>query len=297
MTEWVLSVEGTDTGRDIAIGLVLISAFLHAIFGALQKGRYDPVTMRGAVDFFFVCLALPVALIFLPWPEPELWPVLAGVFLVHSLYKILQARAYELGAFTVVYPVVRGTGPLLTVLVAGVLFAEVYSPRQWLGVLVLSLSILALAWVNVRDVTLARSTLLAALSYAVATGAMVAAYTVYDAWGIRIAENPAVFLAWFFVVDGLLFPVLAWRRRQLQLSPPDLLPLLCRGLFGAVIAMASFAAVMLATRIGKVGMAAALRETSVVFGALIGWWLLGERVGPVRGALICLVAVGAVLVI
>ena len=296
MTEWVLSVEGTDTGRHIAIALALLAALFHATLGALQKGRYDPVTMRGAVDICYLGLALPFALFVLPWPEPALWPVLVGVFVVHSIYKLLQARAYELGAFTVVYPVVRGTGPLVTVLVAGVLFAEVYSPRQWIGVMVLSLSILALAWVNLRGVTIARSALLAALGYAVATGTLVAAYTVYDAWGIRLAEHPAVFLAWFFVVDGVLFPVLAWRRRLTQSAPPDLLPLLRRGLFGAVIAMASFAAIMLATRIGKVGEAAVLRETSVIFGALIGWWFLGERVGLLRAALICLIAVGAILV-
>ena len=98
MTEWVLSVEGTDTGRHIAIGLALLAALLHATLGALQKGRYDPVTMRGAVDFCYICLAFPVALFVLPWPEPALWPVLAGVFVVHSVYKLLQARAYESSA-------------------------------------------------------------------------------------------------------------------------------------------------------------------------------------------------------
>ncbi|MEM7377450.1 MAG: DMT family transporter [Pseudomonadota bacterium] len=296
MTEWVLAIEGTHTGRQVAIALALLAAVLHATLGAMQKGRYDPVTMRGAVDLCYLMLALPIAVLVLPWPEPALWPVLAGVFVVHSVYKLLQARAYELGAFTVVYPVVRGTGPLVTVLVAGVLFSEVYSARQWGGVLLLSGSILALAWVNLRAVHIDRSTLLAALGYAVATGCFVAAYTVYDAWGIRLAAHPAVFIVWFFIVDGVLFPVLAWRRRLRMTEPPAWGPLLRRGLAGAVVAMASFGSIMLATRVGNVGEAAVLRETSSVFAALIGWWFLGERVGWVRGALIGLIALGAMLV-
>lgn len=296
MTEWVLAIEGTDTGRRVAIGLALLAAVLHATLGAMQKGRYDPVTMRGAVDLCYLLLALPLAVFVVPWPEPVLWPVLVGVFVVHSVYKLLQARAYELGAFTVVYPVVRGTGPLVTVLVAGVLFSEVYTGRQWGGVLLLSGSILALAWVNVRDVQIDRGTLVAALGYALATGCFVAAYTVYDAWGIRLAEHPAVFIVWFFIVDGLLFPVLAWRRRVRMAEPPAWLPLLRRGLVGAAVAMASFGSIMLATRVGKVGEAAVLRETSSVFAALIGWWILGEQVGSLRGALIGLIATGAILV-
>ncbi|MEM6987355.1 MAG: DMT family transporter [Pseudomonadota bacterium] len=296
MTEWVLAVEGTEAGRQIAVALALLAALLHATLGAMQKGRYDPVTMRGAVDACYVLLALPLAFFVVPWPEPALWPVLAGVFLVHSVYKLLQARAYERGALTVVYPVVRGTGPLVTVLVAGVLFSESYSAQQWGGVVLLSGSILALAWVNLREVQIDRDSLLAALGYAVATGCFVAIYTVYDAWGIRLAEHPAVFLVWFFIVDGVLFPVLAWRRRLLMSEPPALGPLMRRGFVGALVAMASFGSIMLATRVGKVGEAAVLRETSTVFAAVIGWWFLGERVGAVRAAIICLIAVGAVLV-
>jgi drug/metabolite transporter (DMT)-like permease len=128
------------------------------------------------------------------------------------------------------------------------------------------------------------------------TGGFVALYTTYDAFGIRATADPFTFLAWFFLIDGLLFPILAWRFWQGLLVRPPLGPLALRGLFGGLVAFASFGSIMLATRLDQVGEAAVLRETSTVFAALIGWLFLGERVGPRRLALMGLIAAGAVIV-
>ncbi|MEM9147282.1 MAG: DMT family transporter [Pseudomonadota bacterium] len=297
MTDWVLAIEGTEAGHRAAMVLALVSAAAHASFGALQKGRHDPWITRSAVDFCYLVVALAVALFIMPWPEPAIWPILVGVFLIHTLYKWLMAMAYSRGAFTAVYPVVRGTGPLGTVVFAWIVFGETFAPFQWVGIALLSGGILALAAVNVAVMeAIGRRTLTIALWIAFATGLTTAAYTTYDAYGIRLAQDPFVFLTWFFVVDGLLFPVLGvfWYRRMAD--PPPLGPLMLRGAIGAVTATVSFGAVMLATRLDKVGEAAALRETSVVFAALIGWFFLGERIGPVRAALMVLIGFGAVLV-
>lgn len=298
LTDWVASIEGTEAGARAALILALVSAFAHASFGALQKGRnVDPWLIRGAIDIWYFLIALPIALFVFPLPSVELVPVFVGVFAIHSLYKLLLAGAYARGAFTVVYPVVRGTSPLATVIFAGIVFGEVFRAGQWGGVLLLSLAIMALAALNLRHVSLGRETLVGALGLAFLTGLATAGYTTYDAWGIRLAENPFSFLFWFFVVDGMLFPVLSftiWRRRGPGRAP--LAPLLKRGFVGALIALVSFGSVMLATRLDKVGEAAALRETSVVFAALIGWLFLKEEVGPARAVLMALIGLGAVLV-
>ena len=128
------------------------------------------------------------------------------------------------------------------------------------------------------------------------TGGFVAAYTTYDAYGIRATPNPFTFLAWFFVADGLIFPWIALARYLRMLDPPAPGPLIRRGVVGGLVAYVSFGSIMLATRIGNVGQAAVLRETSVVFAALIGWAFLGERVGRLRAALVVLIALGAVVV-
>lgn len=296
MSDWLVSLEGTPDGKTLALILALTAAFLHAVFGALQKGRHDPWLSRGAIDCFLLLMAAPLALWVVPWPEPHMWPIFAGVFVIHTAYKTLQGFAYSKGAYTVVYPVVRGTGPLFTVIGAYLVFGESFTATQWLGVAVLLAGIFGLAAYNLVHIELERDTLVPALWLAVATGLFVALYTTYDAYGIRATADPFTFLAWFFFIDSFVFPVVAAIRWRRMAQPPALGPLALRGVIGAVIAWGSFGSVMIATRLDKVGEAAVLRETSTVFAAVIGWVFLKETVGPRRMGLMALIAAGAVIV-
>ncbi|SLN31302.1 EamA-like transporter family protein [Aquimixticola soesokkakensis] len=296
MTQWLTSLEGTEAGHQLALILALSAAVLHAFFGALQKGRYDPWLSRGAMDFFYGIMAAPFALFVVPWPEPHMWVIFAGMFLIHLLYKIAQGYTYTMGAYTVVYPVVRGTGPLFTVIGAGIVFGEHFTLVQWAGVVTLLAGIFGLAVYNLRTITLGRETMVAALGLAVVTGGFVALYTTYDAYGIRATADPFTFLAWFFFLDGIVMPIFATRRYLNMPQRPPLKPLLLKGVIGGLVAYGSFGSVMLATRLDKVGEAAVLRETSTVFAALIGWLVLKEKVGPRRLALMALIALGAVIV-
>ena len=296
LTEWLLSIEGTAAGQRAALVLALSAALLHAVFGALQKGRHDPWLSRGAIDASYSLMAAPFALFVVPWPEPHMWPIFGWALLIHIGYKVAQGITYSLGAFTVVYPVVRGTGPFFTVIGAGILFGERFNALQWTGVATLMSGIFGLALYNLRHVTLQRDRLPLALGMAVLTGMFVAAYTTWDAYGIRAAADPFTFLAWFFFLDGLtLLPYAAWRYARIPDRPAPG-PLIARGVTGGLVAFASFGSIMLATRLDDVGEAAVLRETSTVFAALIGWLMLGEKVGPRRLALMTLIAMGAVIV-
>ena len=296
MSAWLTSLEGTAAGTQLALVLALFAALLHAIFGALQKGRHDPWLSRGAIDISYSVMAAPFAFFVVPWPEPHMWPIFAGAFLIHFGYKIAQAFAYTKGAYTVVYPVVRGTGPLLTVIGASYIFAESFTATQWIGIAVLLTGIFGLAAYNLVFLATDRATLPAALALAFLTGGFVAAYTTFDAYGIRATADPFTFLTWFFFLDGLSIPPIALARYLRMENRPTLGPLFARGLIGGLIAFGSFGAVMLATRLDKVGEAAVLRETSTVFAALIGWLFLKETVGPRRVTLMALIAIGAVIV-
>ena len=141
MTDWLLSIEGTEAGHRLALILALMAAFLHAVFGALQKGRHDPWLTRGAIDVSYGVMAAPFALFVVPWPEPHMWLIFVGAFVIHTVYKFLQAWAYTKGAYTVVYPVVRGTGPLFAVIGAYLIFNETFTGIQWLGVAVLPVGV------------------------------------------------------------------------------------------------------------------------------------------------------------
>ena len=298
MSQWLISLEGTPEGVRLALVLALTSAFAHAVFGALQKGRHDPWVTRGSIDLWIVVFSAPVALFVVPWPQGVEWLVLLGALGIHFAYKLTMALAYERAAFTVVYPVVRGTGPLATLAFAAIFLGEGYGALQWLGVAILSGSILALAALNLRGGVVAQSALRAGLAWAFAGGLLVAVYTTYDAWGIRLTPDPFTFLAWFFLITAIDFPVLVayrqWRGIGAPLPPAG--PLVLRGMIGALVAFVSFGGVMLATRLGKVGEVAALRETSTVFAGLIGWAILGEKVGVMRALLMAGVAGGAIMV-
>ena len=293
MSGWLLSLVGTPAGHQLAVALALVAAVLHALFGALQKGRHDPWLARAAIDASYGLMAAPFALFVVPWPEPWMWPIFAGAFVIHAGYKVAQAMTYDRAPYTVVYPLVRGTGPLLTVIFAGLVFGEHFAPLQWCGLLGLVGGILGLSAYNLARVP-SGQTLWPAIGLALITGGFVAVYTTYDAWGIRATADPFTFLAWFFMIDGIFIPVIT-RSRWRHLTWAQGAALLKRGVFGAFVAYFSFGGIMLATRIDRVGEVAALRETSTVFAALIGWWVLGEKVGPVQVALMAVIAVGAVV--
>lgn len=295
MSEWLISLEGTEAGKTLALILAVQAAFLHALFGALQKGKTDPWTARTVIDAGYSTLAAPFAFFVVPWPEPDIWWMFAIAWMIHVGYKVAQASAYTYGSYTVVYPVVRGTGPVFTVIGAGLVFGEHFTGTQWFGVALLVSGILGLALYNLRHIVLDRASLPLALGLAMITGGFVAMYTTWDAFVIRATADPFTFIAWFFFIDGLTFPIVYLVRNKGRLPQP-IVPLAKLGSFGALVAFASFGGIMLATRLDKVGEAAVLRETSVVFAALIGWVLLGEKVGPRRLALILLIALGAVIV-
>ena len=296
LSDWLISLEGTEQGHTVALILAISAAFLHAVFGALQKGRHDPWLSRGAIDASYGLMAAPFAFFVVPWPEPHLWVILAGAFAIHFVYKLLQAFAYSKGAYTVVYPVVRGTGPLFAVFGAYLIFGETFSLGQWFGVFILLSGIFGLAIYNYIYLVQDRATLVPALWLAFATGLLVALYTTYDAYGIRATADPFTFLAWFFFIDGLAIPPIAYLRYRRMENPPHLPPLALRGFVGGLIAFASFGSIMVATRLDKVGEAAILRETSTIFAAFIGWLVLKETVGPRRIALMALIALGAIIV-
>lgn len=293
MGEWILSVEGTETGRHLAIALALLAAVVHAAFGAMQKGRHDPWVMRGVIDLWASAMMLPFALFVVPLPSWEMVAFFPGMMVIHLFYKYVLAMAYSRGAFTAVYPIVRGTGPLATVIFAGLVFGEYFNTGQWIGVALLSGAIFGLACVNLAEKDIDPVRLRAAFALAFITGLSVAAYTVYDAFLIRLAADPFTFLVWFFLLEGVLFPAVTWRRIRDAGITRDLMT---HSAVAALMAYVSFGSVFMATRLDKVGEAAALRETSVVFAALIGWFFLGERIGRVRAALMVLIALGAVLV-
>ncbi|TAN56259.1 MAG: phosphonate utilization protein [Betaproteobacteria bacterium] len=261
---------------DLSLGVtlaVLGAALLHATWNALVKSGSDPVLDTALVALGSSAAVLPF-LAFVPPPEAPAWPWLVGSSVIHVGYFTALAGAYRAGDLSHGYPIMRGVAPLIVALSAFAWFGEAPGTAMWAGVLlicggVLSLGLVGLDWRRSR----------AATAWALGNAAIIAAYTLVDAAGVRAAGGAERYVVWVFFFMGLPYALLVLALRRGGFSRHARRHWR-RGLFGGACVVASYGIALWAMTRAPVAVIAALRETSVVFGALIGAWLLKE--GHVR---------------
>jgi drug/metabolite transporter (DMT)-like permease len=270
------------------VGLTLAAAVLHAVWNALAHGISDRL-----VGFALIGLAYlaggGVAALVLGAPPAAAWPYILASAAVHVAYTLLLWWSYELGDFSQTYPIARGTAPWL-VAVIEVALGHHLPAVQAVGIAVISAGLLSLALDGGR---LTRAAL-PALGAAVATGICIAGYTVIDAAAVRTTPVP-VYAAWMFLLQGPVLPAIALARRGRRLAG-QMRSVLVAGLGGGLISIAAYGLVLVAQTSGATAAVAALRETSIVIGAIIGAFFLGERMGVRRVVAAAVVAAGILLV-
>ncbi len=268
--------------------LILLSAIVHAVVNVLTKRADDKYAMRLLLGGFSVLIVFP-AVFFVPFPQGDVLVLLAASGIVHAVYELLLIKSYENGAFSAVYPVARGTGPLFTALGAVLIFHEQILALQLLGIFLVSAGVIAIG-ISHRAVAGANK----GFAYALATGATIGVYTVIDAAGVRAAEEAATFIVWFWIAwVSLLFIVAAvLRGRDVFLEASRHWKL---GMLLGVLAVICYSAALLAFRIGATAELAALRETSVLFGTILAVLLLGEKMNRRRWMAAFIVTAGAIL--
>lgn len=270
------------------IALVLLAAVLHATWNAVAHGVPDRLVGFALIGATYVVLGGAAALALGP-PPPTAWPAILASAGIHVVYTLLLWWSYQLGEFSQVYPVARGTAPWVVALVE-IVRGEDVPTLQLIGIGVISLGLLSLALDGGR---LTRASL-PALGAALATGVSIAAYTVVDATAVATTPVP-VYAAWMFLLQGPVMPVIALYRRGRGLRTLRRGVVLA-GLGGGVVSLAAYGLVLVAQTSGATAAIAALRETSIVIGALIGTVFLSERFGRGRAVAAAVVAVGIVLV-
>lgn len=272
----------------LVAALVLAAALMHASWNALLKGGGD--RFRGIVVMSIASSAacLPIA-VFLPLPRPECWPMILFSAAIHVGYNLFLVKAYQYGDLGQVYPIARGSSPLLVTLGAALLAGERPDLFTLSGIALVSLGILSLArgWASSASAT--------GLGAALATGVLIAGYTVTDGIGGRLSGNPASYAMWLFIIDGMPMPLIYWavRGSAEPLLKTDMETL--KSAFGGIVSLAAYALVIWAASTGPMGAVSALRETSVVFAALMGRVFLAERLTSGRLASCLAVAVGALV--
>jgi drug/metabolite transporter (DMT)-like permease len=272
---------------------VLLSALLHASWNALVKGG-DDGWLTGTLISFFAAAAGAVAVIALSlWPAPHHWPWLIGSGALHAGYFILLMCAYTYGDLGKVYAIARGTAPLVIVALAGPLVGDVPSWQEVAAILVLVTGVVALTIEPGKFASAdARAVILAIL-----TGSMIAAYSLFDAVGIRtigpeLEHASIAYGSWLMIFTAIPVLTIAAVIRRGRIVP-YLRANALQGAVGGGIGVASYMLILFAFANASVASVAALRETGVVFAALIGTFVLGERFGKRRIPAAILVALGA----
>jgi uncharacterized membrane protein len=270
------------------VGAVLVAAILHASWNALLKDGRDRLAMVVLLDLTAMALSallLPLA----TSPAPASWGLLGLSVLLHTGYKVLLMQAYQVGDLNQVYPLARGTAPLLVAVVAALFLGEHLGPWQ-LGGLVGVCGGLVLLLEGGRATPQGRPM----LGLAVATGVAIAAYTVTDGLGVRRSGTDLGYVAWLFLLGGLPIPLwtLAIQRRRLGARVRDRLGV---GVVAGALSLAAYGLVIWAQRRGALAVVAALRETSVLVAALIGTLAFSERFGRRRVLAAACITAGIVL--
>jgi len=271
---------------EVGVTAALFSAATQAAAHALLKAGRDKLIVRGLIALTTSLVVAPAAL-FVPLPSGNLWPWLILCGLLHTIYQFVLVAAYGAADFSVAYPLARGVVPVFTALIGIACLADRLTIIAMIGIVIVSGGIILIA---------ARSAIHSTgLIWAALAGLLTTTYTVIDGKAIRLASEASTFIVWFFVMDGLMMvPLVLWFRRRHIL--PRLVDEGWRGLLAGLSSLVTYGSALLALRLLPVGAASALRETSIVFGALIARFALRELVTARRAVGISLVSAGAALV-
>jgi drug/metabolite transporter (DMT)-like permease len=264
-------------------GLVLLAAAAHAIWNALVKRAEDALLMMAAIRLVGLVFGLAVVP-FLPWPDESTWLLLALACTATFAYYGLLIRCYKIGDLSLVYPIARGSAPLVLALIAFLVIDEHLTATQIAGIVLISVGILALVIGKGGDRR--------AVGYALATGISIATYSFLGGLGVRSSASVFGFQAWLEILTGIGMLAFAMMRR-----PGKVLAFVETsggiGLIAGALSVAGYLAFLTAAKVLPLAPIAALRECGLIFGALIGAVVFKEGFGTRRIVAAGLVAAGA----
>jgi drug/metabolite transporter (DMT)-like permease len=268
----------------LVTGLALVAAIMHATWNAFLRSGADRLWSVTVMSIASTVVAIPFALFHMP--ASGAWPYIVLSAGLQVAYSVFLVGAYKHGDLGQVYPIVRGTVPLLVTLGGALLAYQYPAAPQIIGVVLVALGIMSLSLGKGRPKT-------TSIMLALATGLIIASYATVDSIGVRKAGGSTGYIAWVLVTYGALLPATFVALRG-KLTVDLRVAETWKALGGGLVALMAYGVVVTAFALGPAGPITAIRETSVVFAALIGWLFLGEIITPRRIAACLIVALGAI---
>ena len=267
------------------VAAVLAGGLLHASWNALIKSSTNKSLDTALIHLLGSVIAIPLVAL-LGWPSAAAWPYILASIVIHVGYYTALSGAYKHGDLGLTYPLMRGSAPLLVALSSSLVLGESLSPLAWVGVLGISAGVLTLG-LSPHAFDAPR-----AVWFALANAVIIALYTIADGLGVRASGNAMQYVATLFLLDGWLFALIVFMRQRSAVVLPYVRQRWPLALAGALASMGSYAVALWAMTHAPIATVAALRETSVLFAALLGVWFLGEVFTQRRLAGTCAILAG-----
>lgn len=270
---------------------VLFAAACHAGWNALIKVGLDPLSTTTLISLGAGLVALALAPL-VGVPAWAAWPWLIASVIVHLCYFASLIESYRTGDLGQVYPIARGSAPLMTAAATTVFIGEKLSLVGWTGIFSLVAGVLLLSARGGRELAEVDRR---AIGFALFTALTICVYSVVDGIGARLSANPNAYSVWLFIgIAVVMLPYAIYR------DGPDVIPAMRRfwrrGLAGGALQLLSYGIAIWAMTAAPIAVVATLRETSVLFGAVIAVVVLKEPVRAARIVAACLIVCGLILI-
>ena len=281
---------------DIKVFLaVIFAAFLHALWNSMVKSHKDKHVAVAAIVLGHIPASL-IIIFLVPMPAIESLPYIIASAIIHQGYQWFLLTAYRHGDYTRVYPIARGTGPIVVTVVLLLFFGVKLSLYELLGIIIISIGILSLSaqdrhsffpWIARKNAR--------AISFALLTGLFIGGYSIVDGYGARASFSPLSFMGWSFVLNALIFPILLKIMNQADVVKRVFTEAKLLFWFGGTISYIVYAIVVWGFTQAPIPLVSALRETSVIMALLIGTVFLKERFTVFKTLSILIIFLGVVL--
>jgi len=250
---------------------IILAAFLHAVWNAMVKNEDNKYLAVTAIVLGHVPVSVLIILL-TPIPSVESIPFIILSALLHIGYEWYLLSAYRFGDLTKVYPIARGTAPILITIVSLIFLGVALSNFEILGIFIISLGILSLSLQGAKGIK-NRS----AVIYALVTGFFIMGYSITDGYGARVSNSFLSYMGWSFILNATIFPIILKINNKSEIITKTFKEGKKIFFIGGTLSYIVYGIVIWGFTQAPIALITALRETSIIFALLIGTFFLKEK--------------------
>ena len=268
--------------------LVLLATIMHAVWNGMVKKHSDKVVAVSGIVFGHVPCSV-VAIVFLPMPSVESIPFILASIIIHQGYQWFLLSSYQIGDLTKVYPIARGSGPLVTTIISILFLGLVLDNLIILSILFICIGIIMLGIFDKPNKNNSK-----VIKYSLFTGFFIGLYSLVDGHGARISLSAISYISWSFLINAFIFPIALSFKNQKNVFKR--VKNKGKQIFwiGGTLSYAIYTIVVWAFTKAPIPMVGALRETSIFFSIFIGYFFLKEKITPSKIFSIIFIVIGVI---